>query len=449
MLENEKIIAKLTQGKINSSEALQELYAKRATDGSGLVMATSIAVCDKDGNILEKTSSGFGDWENTAPVSPDDFFRIYSATKTFTSEVIRQQFEDKKLHPFMSVKEMLQAIQQDPLMQSRYGKDVLAEILGSLKFDDKATVIDLLMHTSGLASYAEGGIDKNNIPFRQSVFAAPDKKWSMPELLQFTPSATSEYGKFKYSDSGYLLLTMIAEYIDHKSYEDIFKARCFDKYGLSKTCFVGGFPADAKVAEGYVRDESKPGTQAVSHIHYHTSAGTGGLFSTAEDMLKWMPAYLEREAKFFKSLGIAPAIMEKGAVPSHVGVAGYRLGSVQQTIEPEEQGDKAITLEGVGGYARGGRSKIFRDVDTGKSVVILETWENLTVEIAKELQSKPFLKDKTVTENVYALRKAYTDRSSKLVDRNQMINDYNNKERGIDFIAKKCRASQQQAHSLL
>lgn len=445
MLENERVIARLTQGKLTAAEALEELHTRRATDGNGLAISMVIAVCDKEGHITEQTASGHRDWHSTSSASPDDTFRIYSATKTFTSEVIQQQCLEGKLNPLGSVQDILQKMAKDPFMQKQYGSENLARGFSALKLNEKATTLDLLMHTSGLASYSDGNTDA----FKKAVYAAPDKHWSMPELLRFTPSDEHQHGTFRYSDSGYLLLTMIAEYVDQTPYREIFKKRCFQKYGLAHTCFAEDLAANAKVAEGYVVDETTAHNilKPVSHMHYHTSLGTGGLFSTAQDMLQWLPPYLEREMAFFNQLqkehSLTTATVIRGAIPSHIDVAQYKLGSMQQTV-PTGKDSKAAILEGVGGYARGGRTKLFRDKETGKSVVILETWENLTVNIARKLRSKPLLSSYSDVELIYTLRSAYTDSKTNTFDRNRMLSDYNSAEKGLDFIAKQCLTAQKQ-----
>lgn len=143
---------------------------------------------------------------------------------------------------------------------------------------DLITVDQLLSHTSGAFSF---NADKKLQ--RRRGYKSPELllKTAARHGLDFCPG---EY--WHYSNTGYLLLGLVAETIDDASYADIVRRRILAPLSLDGLVAVqrGGRPAVAGV------EPDSPRTDEIAGIH-----GAGSIAGTAEDMVRFLAAFLRGE----------------------------------------------------------------------------------------------------------------------------------------------------------
>jgi CubicO group peptidase (beta-lactamase class C family) len=136
---------------------------------------------------------------------------------------------------------------------------------------DQITIRHLLTHTSGIPDYYE--------------FIEPHKGFNNQDVLQVLLKIDSldfEPGsKYSYSNSGYVLLSILSERISGKSFAEFLKDSAFEKAGMKYTVVYDENAKRIKNrAVGYGADSS------ITDYRFRTTGG-GGIFSNVEDLYRW------------------------------------------------------------------------------------------------------------------------------------------------------------------
>jgi CubicO group peptidase (beta-lactamase class C family) len=197
----------------------------------------------RDGVVVLRECHGFADLESRTPVTPVTNFRLASVTKPFIAEAIA----------------------------------ILVE-RGMLRYDDVvidgATVLQLLTHTAGFADY------EDLIPSDQT------EQVSDADVLRLLAGTRrDESGRYRYSNSGYVVLGTLIERASGRSLESFLRDEIFATRGMHATTM--GPPATNR-AYGYDRN----GTSWVRRDQSLTSAtrGDGGIYSSIDDLARWVPS---------------------------------------------------------------------------------------------------------------------------------------------------------------
>lgn len=221
------------------------------------------------------------------PVSLEDHFRIGSNTKTWTGTVILQLVQDGKIKL------------SDPV--SKYRPDV--------PNGQHITIEQLLNMRSGLFNYTE------TYQLNHTLDVDPGKAWDPEELVKMglaLPPYFAPGDGYHYSNTNTVLLGRIAEKIEGKSLQQIFRQRLFTPLGLKQTSFPAADDASlpAPFTHGYMYTdnvrtlaESKlpadllaqatagtllPNDQTAANPSWGGAAGAG--ISTIGDLATWVQA---------------------------------------------------------------------------------------------------------------------------------------------------------------
>jgi len=221
--------------------------------------------------LLEKVY-GTADIENKIPVTNKTNFRLASVTKQFTAMCIMMLEEQGKLKYSSTLKEIFPEFPE-------YGKSI--------------TVQNVLQHTSGLIAY------EDLIPDTVSIQAL-DK-----DVLQKMMEQDSTYFEpgtdYRYSNSGYAVLTMIIKKISGKTFAKFLKENIFKPIGMKNTvAFEKGISTVNHRAFGYDVQPDSIGFSDQSA--YSAVLGDGGIYSSLEDLSKWDQALYTDTLVSFKSL---------------------------------------------------------------------------------------------------------------------------------------------------
>ena len=142
-----------------------------------------------DGKIVFKKSFGFANLEDDTRIEPRTNFRLASVTKQFTAASI------------------LILIQRGLLKLDTKLTDIYENFPD---YGERITIKNLLNHTSGLVDYEDLISDTTTIQVKD------------PDVLSMMFAQHATYfepgTQFKYSNTGYALLAMIAEKISGKSF---------------------------------------------------------------------------------------------------------------------------------------------------------------------------------------------------------------------------------------
>jgi len=229
-------------------EQLLEANVKSAKPFSGSILVA------RKGEIIYRGAFGFAGFKSGKRNTVDSKYFIASITKVYTAVAILQLVEQKKI-----------------ALNDKISK-WLPEINGS----DKITIHHLLTHSSGLRRNSHQDYDAEVI-YQERLFSIKN------DSLMFQPGE-----KGRYANMGFYALTYILEAVSEMKIEDYFKKNIFIPANLNNTGFrktktqkIDGLSSGTDVeADSY-------GVLAVSSARYFDSyslAGTGGLYSTIDDM---------------------------------------------------------------------------------------------------------------------------------------------------------------------
>ena len=148
------------------------------------------------------------------------------------------------------------------------------------------TIHHLLSHTSGIPGFTE--FPDNLQCERLPATVEGTVKRFKDKPLDFPPG-----DKFKYSNSGYVLLGYIIEKVAAKKYEEVLAERIFEPLGMKNSGYDHPSIVLKNRASGYGWRDGK----LVNCVHFEmdTPHAAGALYSTVEDLLLWDQAlYTEK-----------------------------------------------------------------------------------------------------------------------------------------------------------
>jgi CubicO group peptidase (beta-lactamase class C family) len=211
----------------------------------------------RDGQAIERRSYGFADLEAKTPVTPQTNFRLASVSKQFNSAAILLLAQDGKLSIDDPIKRFLPTLPPE---------------------DDGITIRHLLTHTSGLIDY-EDLMDPKDTAQIHDI--------GVLQLLEKEPKHYFAPGTgYRYSNSGYALLSLIVERASGQRYADFLHTRIFAPLHMDHTlAYENGISTVAHRAYGYTLENG-----AWTRTDQSTTSavlGDGGIYSSIDDLQRW------------------------------------------------------------------------------------------------------------------------------------------------------------------
>ncbi|MEO7797587.1 MAG: serine hydrolase [Opitutaceae bacterium] len=278
----------------------------------------------KDGVVVFEKSSGSANLEWDVPNAPDTKFRIGSLTKQFTAAAILLLEERGKLKV----------------------EDPITPLIPSAPVSWNAvTIHQLLNHTSGIPDFS-------NLPEQRVRQRSPTTPEQIMRTFRDLPLEFEPGEKFKYSNSGYILLAFIIERVSGQSYEAFLRENIFVPLAMKDSGYDSNTTLLPKRAAGYL---SGPGGLAhAPYVDMHHPYGAGGLYSTTQDLLRWTTA-------LFGGRVLSATALQKVITPGRNDNAyGLVVGAVQ--------GRKLIRH---GGMIEGFSSHLSYDPESKLTVIVL------------------------------------------------------------------------------
>ncbi len=251
----------LSQDKILNQ--LEKLF--NACDKPGRPGGFAVAVL-KDGRVIFKKAYGFANFENKIPFTTTSVVNYASVAKQFTGFAIARLIQEGKLH------------MEDDI------RDYLSEIPD---FGHKITIGHLLHHTSGIRDWVAlvkiSGRYENDVITNDFIM----KLIKHQKELNFKPGE-----QFQYSNNGYFLLAEIISRVTGKSFCEWTQENIFKLLHMDNTRFIGDYrEIIMDRADCYKADISGDYLNCPSHKEGY---GSSSLFSTLEDMIKWVQNFESR-----------------------------------------------------------------------------------------------------------------------------------------------------------
>lgn len=278
----------------------------------------------KDGAVVFEKSFGSANLEWDIPNGPDTKFRIASLTKQFTAAAILLLEERGKLKV----------------------EDPIASFLSSAPASWKAvTIHQLLNHTSGIPDFS-------NLPEQRVRQRSPATPEQIVRTFRDLPLEFEPGEKFKYSNSGYILLALIIERVSGRSYEAFLRENIFVPLAMKDSGYDSNTTLLPQRAAGYL---AGPGGLAnAPYVDMHHPYGAGGLYSTTRDLLRWTIA-------LFGGRVLSATALQKMITP---GRNDNAYGLVVGTV-------KDRTLIRHGGMIEGFSSHLSYDPESKLTVIVL------------------------------------------------------------------------------
>jgi len=224
----------------------------------------------KEGKVVFEKGYGMANIELGVPNTPEMKFQIGSITKQFTATAILQLQEKGLLNL------------DDPITKylPEYPKET----------GDRISIHHLLSHTSGIPNYTD-------MPDLMANKALPVSVDELLSTFQDKPLDFEPGEKYKYSNSGYVVLGAIIEAVSGKTYEDYLQENILEPLKMDNSGYDHRDRIMKNRAAGYTQDE-KGELRNADFVHMSAPFAAGALYSTVDDMLIWDQAlYTEKILK--------------------------------------------------------------------------------------------------------------------------------------------------------
>lgn len=230
------------------------------------IPALSLAVV-RDGKIIKTRGYGFANLELNTPASSETVYQMASVTKQFVATAMMLLVQDRKI-----------SLEDKISTYVEFSPDTWKEI----------TIRHLLTHTSGITNHlnlvdedaGEGREDTTPEKIIHSVIGLP---------LEFAPGE-----KWSYSNTNYVLLSIIVHRVSGKPYDAFLEERVFKPLGMEATRRSSLDEIISNRAAGYVWATGRMRNSIYLNPTLWDN-GDGGMLSTALDLAKWDAAlYTDR-----------------------------------------------------------------------------------------------------------------------------------------------------------
>jgi len=242
----EEKLAKLPKDTLQRIEALLKFY-----NDNGQFNGT--ALIQNKGKILLSRSYGYADRENKTAADNHTAYRIGPVSQIFTSVIINQMVNEEKLNMNAPIKTYIPYYSNGDV-----------------------TIEQLLSNRSGIPDYM------GNEEYKKQIFS---QSFSPKQMVINFCSDTLNFKsgtRFKYSNSNFVVLAAIAEEVSGKPWETLLQEKIFGQLQMTDSYF--GKSTTAHPAKGYMNHASETNHDAANQ------AGAGGIYSSAEDLLKFSQA---------------------------------------------------------------------------------------------------------------------------------------------------------------
>jgi CubicO group peptidase (beta-lactamase class C family) len=217
---------------------------------------------------------GLADRAHAIPNTPDTQFGIASGGKGLTALVI------------------MRLVEEGALGLSTTARSVLGADLPLV--DERVTVEHLLAHRSGIGDYLDEELE---LDLSEYLLTVPAQQLATTEayldVLDGLPPKFAPGERFAYSNSGYVLLAVIAERTAATPFPDLVRDLVCTPAEMGDTAFLRSDELPGRAAVGYVHVEGNWRTN-VFHLPA-CGTGDGGVYSTAADAARFWRALFAAE----------------------------------------------------------------------------------------------------------------------------------------------------------
>ena len=224
----------------------------------------------KNGEYIHKRGYGLANLEHNISIDENSIFRIGSISKQFTAMAIAI-LEEKGLLAF------------DDEMQKH--------IPDLIDYGEKVTINQMIHHFSGLGDY-----EYMDYPGRFKNAIDEEFRWGNEDyltndefhaMIKTLPLIRKPEKKFWYSNTGYVLLALVAQNVSGLSLRELADQEIFSPLGMDKSFFNDNVNLPFKNrADAYSPIKDSPGTYRINVTNL-SWVGDGGVYTSLNDFIKW------------------------------------------------------------------------------------------------------------------------------------------------------------------
>ena len=305
----------------------------------------------RNGRTVLERGYGVRDLRTREPIGPRTGFRLASVTKPMTAAAIMLLVRDGHL---------------------RYEDTLTRALPGFPAYGSGITIRHLLTHTSGLPDYEQL---MENAEKEKGPTWSPQRQIRDDEVLALLQKETrglfAPGTSWAYSNSGYVVLGLVAARAAGKPFGDVLRERIFAPLGMTRTlAYEQGKNDVADRAYGHTKDP--PGFRETDQSSTSATLGDGGVYSCLEDLAKWDEA-LRTNALLSKAemaAALTPVRLDHGDNTSQAPQAAYGFGWF---LDPWQSRKRAWHH----GETMGFRSVVQRFPEEGVTVIFLANRDDL------------------------------------------------------------------------
>jgi CubicO group peptidase (beta-lactamase class C family) len=279
----------------------------------------SAAIATRQG-VIWTGAVGYANLETHSRANAAYLYGIGSITKTFVACIVERLVDQGQLS-------------LDATAANILGPEVVAGIPNA----DRATIRQLLNHTSGIPTWE---FDAEWIRKGRGAESIPQRLWGKAETLDYVrgsrhPATNAPGTSYAYANTNYTLLGLVVEKITSRDIVDVLHNDLLEPLGLADIRLEGFEPIDpSRIPARYHYDTTEfrrtaglspafhlaaPGLIDVSRSNLSTEWTAGGLLATARDLAAFTLALRDGRV-------VAPATLARMVSFAPTGEAGEEVG---------------------------------------------------------------------------------------------------------------------------
>ena len=220
----------------------------------------------RSGRTVYERGYGVRDLRTRPPIDARTRFRLASVTKQFTASSIMLLVRDGRL---------------------RYEDTLPRALPGFPAYAGTVTIRHLLTHTSGLPDYEQL---MDDVEKQKGPLWTPERQIRDDEVLGLLEGEThgvyAPGTAWAYSNSGYVVLGLVAARAAGRPFSDVLRERIFEPLGMTRTlAYEKGKNEIPDRAYGHTKERA--GFHETDQSSTSATLGDGGVYSCLEDLAKW------------------------------------------------------------------------------------------------------------------------------------------------------------------
>ena len=232
----------------------------------------------ENGEYIHSEGYGLANLEHEIPIGNDTIFRIGSVSKQFTTMAIAILEEKGQLS---------------------FDDEMKTHIPGLIDYGEEVTINHMIHHYSGLGDY-----EYMDYPGRFKNAVGEEFRWGnedyltndeFHDLIKTLPLIRKPEKKFHYSNTGYVLLAIVAENASGMSLRKLAEKEIFNPLGMNNSFFNDDVNLPFKNrADAYtpIKEGSNDYKINVTNLSW---IGDGGVYTSLNDFIKWDQNFYENK----------------------------------------------------------------------------------------------------------------------------------------------------------